>query len=303
MKINAISNAYPKAQTFTSRHESDDDSMPIERYEQPSNPQQSRKLRNALRAMALTPLFIAPALTSCQKTEVYDECGPVVVVFSHPTDTIQPGVITDTLYAGHLYNLPSFKQPVKNSNGETVDSVRVPSTQAYVPNTLKDNMVQPVMTKLLSKLGIDVNKVQASEGKKKATSNGLPLQFTYSDPASQTVTSVKLDGFRSTAATCSYNSMKYNSQGSLRASHHYNVMAADENSLYIEESDNFNNNASVRKSLIRLENGVINRYDQIDDKKYQLVGSYSNNGDNSVVLESEDSKATLKNIKVKATAL
>lgn len=298
MKINAISNACSKAQNLSfGRHQDEDVTSNIDEnnYPRVSN----SRMRTAVKAMALAPLFALP-LASCNKTEVKDSCGPLIVVISNG-DTITSN---DTTYTdGLLYNLPSFTQPVKNSNGDSINRVVIPSAQAFVPHTLKANSVQPVMNKFIKYLGITPSTSTPAEGKNQAVSSELPMQFTLSDQKNATVTSYKLDGFRSSDSMFAYDSRIFNSSGNLIGSKHQDIVMLDDNSLLIEETDNFNKNEAPTKTMLRLEDGVINKYINITSSKYEVAGSYVPNGNNSVKYESENGNKIFSNIKVKETAL
>lgn len=168
MKINAISNAEPQVQNFTSRRYSNENQN-IDNQEK-YVPLSDHRVRNTLRALALTPLFMVPVINSCDNgTKITEDGESIVIIFQEPDKcNCSVPIASDTLYHGHVYDLNMFKQPLVDSLGNTTGSVIIPPTKAFIPLSLDGNAVQPVMEKMFKFLGVKSEGVEPFAGKRKS---------------------------------------------------------------------------------------------------------------------------------------
>ncbi len=256
-------------------------------------------LRKALKAMVLIPVLASP-LASCDEYYPQEDCDPIIIF--NPTEKPEVPETKDTLYTGHVYNLPKVKIACKNLNGENLDSVTIPNVQAYIPSRLIDAPINTALNNFISVLNLKTSDIDPAEGKSKAKVDNLPLQFIYANPSRQSVSSIKLDGFKSTDKCLAYDEMEYNSNGNIKSSVHYDVIYVNNNTLVVEKYDNFNPTNGVKKELLQLDGDKVNRFVNIRNNEYVSGGTITK-GDSrtTLFLNSEDINSKIEDIKVRVS--
>lgn len=142
-----------------------------------------------------------------------------------------------------------------------------------------------------------------SPEKEKAFSEGLPLQLVFSNSANQKVSNIRLDGFNSSLSTFVYNSTEYNKNGLPYGDYHYELTYSDDNTLFVEKSDNVYPEKPVEKYMYRLENNKLNKYKQLSGDEYQLIGNFAPDSKNSVFFDSDNKSSLINNITLRESSL
>ncbi len=304
MKIYAVSTpAVQKAPAFEANKKSK--KVREDNFEQPyaNNRVSNSALRNALKGAILIPTA-ALTMASCDKdVEIYDTCGPTIIWVNKPNKPTVPPT-KDTLYTGHIYNLEKVSVPVRDSEGNKINSITIPAAQAYIPRKLADSPVKDVMNSMFNRLGIITEDVAPAEGKNQAVVDNLPLQMIYSNPKTKTVTALNFDGFNSSDKSFAFDAIEYKNTGSIKSSTHYDFTYLDGKSLFVEKYDNFAPDAGRKTEILQIDGSSVQRLINIGENKYSPANTYTK-GDlpQSIFIDSENSSSEITDIKVKSSSL